>query len=177
MVYTFETAYDSKALTAMAKCLRKTVRKKRSRKSHILGWIVVALAVLLTVTSGEEGFSMDFRKIVTWIASAAIVVTFLFEDRLNGLLAGKRMLKGTEKVVAAFDTEKAETFCSETSVGKSEFSYEKICLLAETSGYFVFVFSANHAQVYNKACLTGGTESEFRGFISEKTNKSVIFVK
>ncbi len=177
MVYTFETTYHQKALSVMAKCLRKTARKARSRRSHIFGWIVFALAVLLSFSSGEEGFKVGFQNIITWIAAAVILITLIFEDRLNGYFAGKRMLKGTEKAIATFDTDKVDTFSSETSVGKSEFSYEKIVLIAETSGYFVFVFSANHAQIYEKSSLAGGTESEFRNFISEKTNQPITYVK
>lgn len=40
MEFTFETIYDQKAMKAMANALRKTVRKKRSRRSHIWGLIV-----------------------------------------------------------------------------------------------------------------------------------------
>ncbi len=177
MIFTFETDYDQKALSVMAKCLRKTARKARSRRSHIFGWIVIVLAVLLSFASGEEGFAVNFKNVITWIAAAVILITLIFEDRLNGYFAGKRMLKGTEKAIASFDTEQTDMFSSETSVGKSEFSYEKIIMIAETSGYFVFVFSANHAQVYDKSSLTGGTESEFRRFIGEKTNQPIVFVK
>ena len=55
MQYTFETAYDQKTLSVMAKCIRKTVRKARSKRSHLFGWLVVALALLLSLSSGEEG--------------------------------------------------------------------------------------------------------------------------
>ena len=33
--FTFETAYNQKAMTTMARALRKTVRKKHSRRSRI----------------------------------------------------------------------------------------------------------------------------------------------
>ena len=33
--------------TPLARALRKTIRKKRSRRSHIFGWCIVALAILL----------------------------------------------------------------------------------------------------------------------------------
>lgn len=35
--FTFETTYNQKAMTTMARALRKTVRKKHSRRSHIFG--------------------------------------------------------------------------------------------------------------------------------------------
>lgn len=47
MEFQFETRYDQKGLTALARALRKTIRKKRSRRSHIFGWCIVALAILL----------------------------------------------------------------------------------------------------------------------------------
>ena len=65
MEFTFETIYDQKAVTTMAKVLRKIIRKKRSRRSHVLGWIVVVLAVLLTFPFGEKKFSIDVRTVIT----------------------------------------------------------------------------------------------------------------
>ena len=47
MEFTTATDYDMKTLTAMAKALRKTVRKRKSRRAHIFGWIVVLLGTLL----------------------------------------------------------------------------------------------------------------------------------
>lgn len=177
MQFTFETLYNQKSLSVMAKCIRKTVRKKRSKRSHIFGWIVFVLALLLSFSSGDEGFVIDSRKIITWIAALAILLALIFEDKLNGYFARKRLLKGTEKAVSTFDTENTGSFMSETAVGKSEFSYDRIGLIAETAGYFVFVFSQSHAQIYDKNNLSGGTADEFKKFISEVTNKEIITVK
>ena len=177
MQYRFETTYDQKALSVMAKCIRKTARKSKSRRSHIFGWIVVVLALFLSFSSGEEGFSITFNKVITWNAALAIIAALIFEDQLNGYFAGKRMLKGTETAISTFDTNYPDTFLSETAIGKSEFSYGKVLLTAETERYFVFVFSANHAQIYDKQSLSGGSAGAFRDFICEKTQKTVIPVK
>ena len=177
MQYTFQTDYNQKSLPVMAKCIRKTARAKRSKRSHIFGWIVVALALLLSFSSGDEGFTITFRTVITWIAAAVILIVLLFEDKINGYVARKRMLKGTERATSIFDTERPDMFISETEVGKSEFSYDKIAMIAETDRYFVFVFSANHAQVYDKNNLSGGTVNAFREFITERTEKTVVKVK
>ena len=177
MQFTFQTDYDQRSLSVMAKCIRKTARAKRSKRSHIFGWIVFALALLLSFTSGEESVTITFNTVLTWLVAAVILVTLVFEDQLNGYVAGKRMLKGTEKATATFDTENPDKYVSETEVGKSEFSYNRIAMIAETEGYFVFVFSASHAQVYDKNTLSGGTVSEFRTFVSEKTGKQFIPIK
>ena len=134
------------------------------------------LAVILSVASDAESFAIDFKKVITWTAALAIVVSFIFEDWLNGYFAKKRMLKGTEKSTSTFDTEIATAFISETAIGKSEFSYDKVAQIAETERYFVFIFSENHAQVYDKVSISGGTVDEFREFISKVTNKTVVFV-
>ncbi len=177
MQYTFETDYSPKAPAVMAKCLRKTVRAKRSRRSHIFGWIVAALALLLSFYSGDEGFTVTFNRIITWFATLVILIVLVFEDQINGYFARKRILKGTERANATFDTENLDMFISETEVGKSEFAYNKIAMIAETDRYFVFVFSASHAQIYDKNNLSGGSVSAFREFITEKTGKPILSVR
>lgn len=57
MEFTTATDYDMKTLTAMAKALRKTVRKRKSRRAHIFGWIVVLLGTLLLLPPAGSSFS------------------------------------------------------------------------------------------------------------------------
>lgn len=168
--FQFETAYNQEAITIMAKAIRKTARKKRSRRSHVFGLIVVILAILLTLPLGEKEFVLDFRTILTWIVAAILLFTLIFEDRINGYIARKRMLPGLEKATVTFN---AESYYSETEIGSSQFKYSTIMLLAETADYFVFVFSQNHAQVYDKKSMTGGTMEEFREFIKNATGKEI----
>ena len=173
MEFTFETTYNQKALTAMAKGLRKTVRKKRSRRSHIFGWAVVILSILL-MCGTEGGMTFSFRSVVTWIAIIAIAAVTVFEDALNGFIAGKRMLRGTVQSTAVFQEDGYQTV---TEVGKSVWIYSTVQAVAETKDYFVLAFSANHAQVYDKSSICGGTVEEFCGFIAEKTGKAVQRIK
>ncbi len=174
MQYTFETIYNQKAMTTMARALRKTVRKKHSRRSHVLGWIVTMLALLLVLPIGGREIVFDFRTIITWVAVILIVLTLLFEDQINGYIARKRMLPGTNLAVCTFD---GEGYVSETNAGKTEWKYENIEVLAETKEYFVFLFGKNHAQLYEKSSLQGGSVDEFRAFIAEKTGKEILQVK
>ena len=61
-----------------------------------------------------------------------------------------------------------------TEVGKTEWKYDKIMMIADTKGYLVFIYSANHAQVHDKSSIQGGTAEEFCKFIEEKTGKKVV---
>ncbi|MBQ7796038.1 MAG: YcxB family protein [Lachnospiraceae bacterium] len=174
MEFKFETVYDQKAFTAMAKTLRKTVRKKKSQRSHIFGWIVVVAAVLLAFFAGDEGFTLDFRTIVTAVAVVVMIAALIWEDQINGYVAMKRTLPGTNRSICSF---REFGYCSETDMGKTQWSYDKPVLLAETEEYFVFIFSSSHAQLYDKSSISGGTADEFRSFIERKTGKKVQLVK
>lgn len=167
MEFTFETQYNAKTMASMAKALRKTIRKKHSRRSHIFGWIVTVLAALLLISNG---FLLNFRTIATSVAILAILTALLFEDRINGYMAKKRLPPGTEKAAAVFSD---AGFISQTDLGKSEWHYDKIMILAETADFFVFIFSASHAQLYDKRHLQGGTADDFHRFIEAATGKQV----
>lgn len=173
MEFNFETTYDQKAFTAMAKTLRKTIRKKRNRRSHIFGWIVVALALLLTF-GGENGFVPGVKSVVTLAVTAIMVVTLIWEDAINGYVALKRTLPGTDQSRCVFGE---EGYYSETDMGKTQWSYEKPVMLAEYGDYFVFIFSISHAQLYDKRSISGGTVDEFRRFIEWKTGKTFVQVE
>ena len=167
MEFRFETQYTAKTMAVMARALRKTIRKKRSRRSHIFGWVVFALGVLLVLVNG---FALNFRTVITLAAAAVILFALLFEDRINGYVASKQLLPGMEKAVTVFSE---GGFTSTTDVGTTEWKYDKIAMLAETAGFFVFIFSASHAQLYDKQHLQGGTAEEFRHFIEQQTGKPV----
>lgn len=172
-MFRFETNYDLRSLTAMAKALRKTLRRKHSRRSHIMGWIVIVLAGLLSWPLEDGVLYIEFRDIFTWLAMAVMLFALIFEDRLNAFFARKRMLPGTENAFSSFSE---ESYISETEVGKTEFFYNSIQFLAETKEYFVFLFSNSHAQIYDKATLQGGTQAQFREFIEQKTGKQFLSI-
>lgn len=170
MDFTFETEYNAKTLAVMAKALRKTIRKKHSRRSHIFGWIITVLALLLITRDP----ALDARTVITAAAILAIVAALLFEDRINGYFAKCRMLAGTEKAVTVFSE---SGFLSTTDVGKSEWGYNKIVTIAETADFFIFIFSASHAQLYDKRRMTGGTVEDFRRRIESVTGKTVQHIR
>ena len=122
MEYIFTTVYNLKAMTAMARCLRKTLRKKQNIRSHILGWIVVVLGLLLTIPMGKS-VEISVKSVITWIALAAIVVALLKEDVLNGYFAYKR---GLPQLLTSVTEFWEENYRSTTEVGVTEFYYENI---------------------------------------------------
>lgn len=146
----------------MAKALRKTIRKKRSRRSHVFGAVVAVLGIVLALSAGQ----INFRLMLTLIAVAAILLALVFEDRLNGYIAFRRMLPGMNFSKVTFHE---DSYHSETPIGTSDFPYTNIQILAEEKDYFVFIFSGSHAQLYDKRSITGGSCDAFKQFMTEKT--------
>lgn len=166
MEFCFDTVYDKKSLAVMAKALRKTLRKRHSRRSHVLGWVVIGLSVLLVVHDYPD---LTFRSRLTALVGLVLFLTLLFEDKINGINAHKRMLPGTERAKSVFSE---ESYTSATAVGESVFYYENVAALAESRRYFIFVLSLNYAQLYDKRSITGGSEAEFRAFIEQRCEKT-----
>ena len=161
-LFSFETDYDMNTFISMARALRKTVRKKRSKRSHIFGVGVVVLGMASVFLWGP--------KVLTIAAIAVIILVLLFEDRLNAWVAMKRMLKGMEKARSDFYEDR---YVSVTDIGTTEWNYDRIKAIAEDKDYFIFIFSESHTQAYDKRKMSGGTGVDFRDFIMQKTGLNV----
>ena len=152
----FETDYNMETLTAMAKGLRKTVRRKRSRRVHIFAAVVLVLGILTILATVAGGEPLGASGVVTLLV---VILVSLFEDRLNAWFARKRLLPGTEHAAATFEE---DGYVSATGVTESRFSYAQIVAVAETARYFVFALSSHHTQAYDKRTIRGGSVEDLR---------------
>ena len=99
MEFTTATDYDMKTLTAMAKALRKTVRKKKSRRAHIFGWIVVLLGTLLLLPQAGSSFSISGKTLLTLAAVLAILLTDVYKRQRQILRKPETLGKPEPEVV------------------------------------------------------------------------------
>ena len=97
---------------------------------------------------------------MTWFAVFLIFAALVWEDALNGRVAFRRIPPGLATSNTTFDE---QGYHSVTEVGSSDFPYSNIVALAQTEGYFVFVFGKNG--------ISGGTAEQFRRFIEDKTGQ------
>ena len=170
MEFIFETKYDQKGISVMAEALRKTIRKKKSKKQHVWVILIIILGVILSMPKNNEELKITFNLIITWIAIITMVVVLIFQDKINGYIARKRMIAGMEKSITTF---KEDSYISETNIGKTEFYYKNIQEIAENNNYFIFIFDQSHAQIYDKNGLTKGNIDEFRNFVTKRTEKEI----
>ena len=174
MGFQFETDYDLDTLTAMGKGLRKTLRKKRSRRVHIFAAAVVVLGLAVPIAKLLLHQPLGGNDAVMLIAVIAVILTGSFEDRLNARVAKRRLLPGTQRAGAIFED---DGYTLKTNAAESKWQYDSILAIAETKRYFVFALSKNHVQAFDKEGMKGGTLEDFCAFLAEKTGKTIQFVK
>lgn len=174
MEFRFETDYTLETLTAMARGLRKTVRRKRSRRTRIFAGIVIALGITEAALALASGEPFAARDVLSVIGTLVVVYIGFCEDRLNGRVAKRNVLPGTEHAVSVFDD---TGYTMKTSVTESRFSYSQILAIAELPRYLVLALSNHQAQAFDKESLSGGTLEDFRAFLAEKTGKPIQMIK
>ena len=166
MEFTCHTTYDQKALTAMARAVRKTVRAKRSRVIRVWAWAVIGLlAVSLWLSLGNI-----WQTAANCAVMAALLLIYWKEDAINGYFAKRKALPGTHSADTAFC---AHHFLVKTAAAESKWQYDKILAVAETGAYLVLVMGKNHALALAKATLEGGKLPEFRRFLDEKSGQKI----
>ena len=163
-----KTVYDQKALTAMARGLRKTVRRQRSRRSHIVGWVLVVLALLFGV--GDLALNPGWKGWVDLAVAAVLLVVLLTEDRVNGFFAGRKVLPGSREVEAVFTD---ADYVAAVQNAQTRWNYESIRAIAEGKEFIVLALSDRHAQIYDKGGISGGTAEELLSLLREKTGLPV----
>lgn len=166
MEFICHTTYDQKALTAMARAVRKTVRAERSRMVRYRGWIITGLFLISIWLS----WGTLWQMVLSCVVIAALLLISWKEDSLNGYFAKRGALPGTDTADTAFYP---DHYLVKTAAAESKWHYDKILALAETQDYLVFVMGKDHALAMEKANLEGGSIPEFRRFLEGKSGRKI----
>lgn len=166
MKFTCHTTYDQKALTAMARAVRKTIRAKRSRRIRLYAWVIIGLLLVsLWLSWGNV-----WQSVLNCAVIAALLLINWKEDALNGYFAKRKALPGTDAADTAFYP---DYYLVKTWAAESKWHYDKILALAQTRDYLVFVMGKDHALAMEKATLEGGSMREFCCFLEEKSGRKI----
>jgi len=168
-MFTLHTHYDTATLAAMAKALRKTLRRKKNRRTRTLGMIVALLGAALMIGDLLTG-DFGLHSIITLIACAAMVLVLIFEDSINAYFAQKKLLHTNAVGDTTF---KEDCYTAVTQAGTTDWKYENILLIAQNERYLIFILGPNHGQAYDKTTLQGGSWEEFAAFISQKCSRDI----
>ena len=166
MEFTFKMNYDQKAMTTMAKTIRKGLQEEQNKKSMLFGWIFVALTVLILLLSDKFGW-MQIAALVVIIGFAAYLI---FQDQVNGYLAMKKLPVGMRTGKWLF---REDGYFSDTEAGESDYSYENIFMMVESQGYMMLVFHEGTAHVIELSTIEGGTAEDFRRLLRKKTSLTI----
>ncbi|WP_297235387.1 YcxB family protein [uncultured Flavonifractor sp.] len=166
MELTVHTTYDTKALTALAKALRKTVRVKSSRVTRLIAWSIILICLLLIWCSLNEPWSVVQYAFVIILLG---VISWK-EDALNAFFALRKGMPDLKECTTVFSEDHFETSLSGVV---SQWAYSRIIALAETDAYLVLILSKNQGHICEKSSLDSGSIEALRSFLEEKTGLTI----
>ena len=118
------TTYDRRALSALARALRKTVRRTRSRLLRVWCWVLLVLSLLSAWVSWGEWGTVALNGAVAVLMLAVL----LGEDAINAFFARRNALPGMEVCTVRFLEEHYET---KIAGAATQWQYSKLLRLAE----------------------------------------------
>jgi hypothetical protein len=166
MEFTFDLNYDQKAMTVMAKAMRKGLQEEQDKRSKIIGWVFIALTVLILLTSKTFGW----MQIAACILIAGFAAYLIWQDHVHGWLALRKLPEKMRKGRWLF---REDGYFSDTEAGESDYSYHNIFLMVESQGYMMLVFHEGTAHVIDMSTIQGGTAAEFRKLLRRQTSLTI----
>ena len=166
MELTFEMNYNLKAMTAMAKAMRKGLQEEQDKKSKIIGWVFVALTVLILLFSANFGW----MQIAASILITGFACYLIWQDKVNGYLALRKLPENMRTGKWLF---REDGYFSDTEAGESDYSYENIFIMVESQGYMILVFHEGNAHIIDLSTIQGGTVQDFRRLLRKKTSLTI----
>ena len=174
-MYEIETAYNGKALKAVARTARKTIRKRWDIISKIIGCIALVFAFLITALYLIwDELEFDLNNIIILIGGIFILVSMIWQDDFNAWIGKARTYQAGATAKQIFQDDKYIIISPGVT---GEWAYNTIKIFAETKDYFVFILDKNHGQIMDKSGFQKGSPDEFRDFIVNKTGLKVKYIK
>lgn len=166
MEFTFEMNYNQKAMTVMARAMRKGLQEEQDKKSKVVGWIFVALTVLILLFSGSFGW----MQIAACVLIACFAAYLIWQDQINAFLA-------LRKLPAKMHTGKwlfrEDGYFSDTEAGESDYSYKNIFMIVESQNYIFLVYHEGSAHIIDLSTIQGGTTADFRKLLRRQTSLTI----
>ena len=150
----------------MAKAIRTGLQEEQDKKSKIIGWVFVALTVLILLFSNTFGW----MQIAACVLIAGFAAYLIWQDPINGYLA---MRKLPEKMRTGKWLFREDGYFSDTEAGESDYSYKNIFLMVESQGYMMLVFHEGTAHVIDMSTIQGGTAQDFRKLLRRQTSLTI----
>ena len=162
----FKLNYNQKAMTAMARAVRKGLQEEQDKKSKIIGWIFVALTIFILLCSKDFGW----MQIAACFFITGFSAYLIWPDQINGYLAMKKLATNMRTGEWLF---REDGYFSNTEAGESDYSYENIFMMVEFQRYMILVFHEGNAHIIDMSTVHGGSADDFRRLLRKKTSLTI----
>ena len=167
-----ETYIDQKCILVLVRVIHKTFRRRQTvcRKLALCVMVVICL-VAAKLMAILQGVVLLWLFVLLGVAS---VLFGIFLDHYDARIAIRAIEAGTDQRRTTFD-ENGITIDAPNGI-RSFTPYSYVKAVFETDGYYVLQLD-KRGTILDKAGFTQGDSESFRGFISERIGKDVIFIK
>lgn len=168
-----QTTIDQRAMTALARMTRKTIRRGRNGPVRMVAWLVVLLEgylISLYLRAGLGGWQINA------LLGAIMLSCILGEDWVNGAVGLRKTPLDSREVNTAFQEGENCYICRAQS-GEQWWLYSQITAAVETKDYFALLLDRKHGQVFDKRGLTWGTMEQLRELIRKKTGLKIQHIR
>lgn len=162
----FKLNYDLKAMTVMARAIRTGLQEEQNKKSKIVGWVFVALTLLILLFANTFGW----MQIAALILITGFAAYLIWPDQVNGYLALRKLAAGMRTGQWLF---RDDGYFSNTEAGESDYSYGNIFMMVESQGYMILVFHEGNAHIIDMSTVEGGTADDFRRLLRRETSLTI----
>ena len=162
-----ETTVDHRAMTALARAARKTLRRKKSRRLHLLMDAVALVSIALALPARMAGRPQWWLDLTLAFLLLALI---RLEDAINGLAALYQVRPEDRTVTALF---REDQYVCITPSEKVWCFYGQVLAVCETAGYFILLLDERHGQIFDKGGFKTGDPAAFRAFLAYRTGLPV----
>ena len=163
MEFSLEMRYGHKAMTTMAKGIRKALQAEYYRKSVIIGSLFIGIGAGILINSTRFGY----QQIIAAIVLVLWALYMAFQDHIHGIWASLKMPKGMKKGTWTF---RDDGFFSTTEMGISGFDYDSIYAMVECDGYLILCFANSQGQIFDLNQLKEEDAKGLKKLLRKKTN-------
>ncbi len=159
-----ETAYDTRALSALNLMAEATVRKEKSQKTRMICFILGVFGLVAGYFCYQNNTMIGSLLVLYGVLLLFVGITW---QKFQLRSSRRQLQRGAQNVVYELDDE--EIVCRLSSGIIQRYTYDQIEAIASNDEWYAIFFDMDHGIVMDKTGFTEGDAISFKAFIGQHT--------
>ena len=158
-----ETTYDRKALAAMNDLAEKSVRKKKSRITRLLCYVLGLFGLVAGAFLHNAAPTISSLLLLYGVILLLVGMSW----KSFQLRSSQRQLQRAMQV-CTYEFDDDEFICT-TQAGEQRYPYDSIFAVVSNKDWYVLFFDMGHGVIIDRKGFTEGDDPSFKAFIGQHT--------